>query len=244
MKIGILGVGSIGTILAQRLSVAGHDVIVANSRGPETVSADALLHGARAVEAREVSAGVDVLILSVPLNSMPAIRTVVESAPSEAVLIDTSNYYPHRDQQITLLNEGMTESEWVVEQIGRPLVKAWNAIASAPFETAATETGMRIAIPVAGDSAPAKAVAMRLVEETSLDAVDAGSLAESWRQQPGTPVYCTVRTADEVPALLERADRLASPRRRDLVIAAIQDRIQSDGDVTGEYITRVNRAIY
>ena len=246
MKIGILGAGAIGSILSDRLAGAGHDVMIANSRGPQTINAAALRGGARAVEAVDAVQGVAVLILSVPLHRVPDLTTLVEQAPTDAIVIDTSNYYPHRDQPITPIDNGQTESEWVAEQLGRPIVKAWNAVGSGPFEAASTANGTdeRIAIPVAGDNVDAKRVAMDLVEVTGLDAVDAGPLAESWRQQPGTPVYCTARLASSIPALLEAADATAAPRRRDIVITAVQERIQTDGTVTGDYITRLNRAVY
>ncbi len=246
MRIGILGAGAIGSILSNRLAAAGHDVMIANSRGPETIEPAALHGGARAVEAVDVVRDVDVLILSVPLHRVPALATLVAEAPSGAVVIDTSNYYPQRDQRISPIDEGQTESQWVAEQLGRPIIKAWNAVGSGPLEAATTESGNaeRIAIPVAGDDIDAKRVAVELVALTGLDAVDAGTLADSWRQQPGTPVYCTARPADEIAALLEAADAAAAPRRRDLVMAAVQERMEADGSVSAHYLTQLNRAIY
>src|SRR5438552_12142708 len=100
MKIGILGVGHIGKTLALKLSAAGHDVKVANSRGPETIEADALATGARAVTTAEALQDVDVAILSIPLNRLPAIAPLVAKLPAETVVMDTSNYYPQRDDKI------------------------------------------------------------------------------------------------------------------------------------------------
>src|SRR3954464_11615734 len=97
MKIGILGVGYIGKTLALKLSAAGHDVKVANSRGPETIGADVLASGASAVSAGEAGEGVDVVIFSIPLNRLPALAPLIAKVPAETVLIDTSNYYPQRD---------------------------------------------------------------------------------------------------------------------------------------------------
>lgn len=246
MKIGILGAGDIGSILSDRLAEAGHDVMIANSRGPETISPAALRGGARAVEAVDVVRGIDVLILSVPLHRVPDLAPLVAQAPTAAVIIDTSNYYPHRDQRIASIDSGQAESMWVAEQLGRPIVKAWNAVGSGPLESATTEKGTaeRVAIPVAADNTDAKRVAMELVELTGLDAVDAGLLADSWRQQPGTPVYCTARSADEIPALLEAANAAGAPQRRDIAMAAVQERIQADGSVSPDYLTQLNRAIY
>ena len=124
MKIGILGVGHIGKTLALKLPGAGHDVKVANSRGPETIGADVLASGARAVSAAEAVKDVDVVILSIPLNRLPSVAPLVADLPAETVVIDTSNYYPFRDSKIDAIEAGQVESLWVAEQLGRPVVKA------------------------------------------------------------------------------------------------------------------------
>jgi predicted dinucleotide-binding enzyme len=246
MKIGIIGAGMIGTTLAQRLATAGHDVAIANSRGPETIDPAATSTGARAVEAADVTAGVDVVIVSVPISRVPDIASLVQAAPESAVVIDTSNYYPLRDGHIQELEDGRVESLWVSEHYGRPVIKAWNAITSQSFAERVSEPGDhdRIAIPVAGDDDAAKATAMALVAATGFVAFDSGSLADSWRQQPGTPAYCTDRTADELPAALAKADAARSPKRRDLAIAAVIERAEVEGSVSAEYLVRLNRAIY
>ena len=246
MKIGILGTGHIGKTLVQKLSAAGHDVKVANSRGPETIEADVLAYGGRAVTAAEAVEGVDVVILSIPLNRLPGIAPLISGVPAETVVIDTSNYYPQRDGTIEAIEAGQVESLWVSEQLGRPIAKAWNAIGSDSFARKGKPAGSpgRIAIPVAADSKRDRKVAMALVEDTGLDAVDAGTLDESWRQQPGAPGYCTDLTREEMPAALAAAERARLPKRRDLVVAAIQERV---GDATtnpdAEYGVRLNRAL-
>lgn len=141
MKIGILGVGHIGKTLALKLSAAGHDVKVANSRGPETIEADVLASGARAVSAAEAVEDVDVVILSIPLNRLPAVAQLVAGLPAETVVIDTSNYYPQRDNKIDAIEAGQVESLWVAEQLGRPIVKAWNSIGSDSFARKGTPAG-------------------------------------------------------------------------------------------------------
>src|SRR3954465_8838441 len=104
MKIGILGVGHIGKTLALKLSVAGHDVKVANSRGPESIGADVLAGGARAVTTAQAAQDVDVVILSIPLNRLPEVAPLIQQhVPADAVVIDTSNYYPIRDGTIDAL---------------------------------------------------------------------------------------------------------------------------------------------
>jgi predicted dinucleotide-binding enzyme len=246
MRIGIIGTGMIGATLAQRLAGAGHEVSVANSRGPETIEGKVLSTGAQAVEASEVSAGVDALVVSVPLSRIPDISPLVRSAPETAVVIDTSNYYPMRDGTIAELESGQVESLWVVEKLGRPVVKAWNAIGAHSFADRATQPGAsdRIAVPVAGDDDDAKSLAMTLVEDTGFGAVDAGVLKDSWRQQPGTPAYCTDRTAEELPSFLAAADHERSARRRDIVLAAVMERSEVEGSISGDYLVRLGRAVY
>lgn len=247
MKIGILGTGHIGKTLVQKLSAAGHDVKVANSRGPETIASDVLAFGGRAVTAAEAVAGVDVVILSIPLKRIPEITPLVANLPADTVIIDTSNYYPQRDGRIEAIEAGQVESLWVAEQLGRPIVKAWNAIGSDSFARKGKPAGSpnRIAIPVAADSERERKVGMALVEDTGLDAVDAGTLSQSWQQQPGAPAYCTDLTREEVPAALAAADRARLPKRRDLAIAVIQERVgDSTTNPDADYGVRLNRALY
>jgi 8-hydroxy-5-deazaflavin:NADPH oxidoreductase len=247
VKIGILGVGHIGKTLALKLSAAGHDVKVANSRGPETIGADVLASGARAVSAAEAVEGVDVVILSIPLNRLPAAAPQVASLPAETVVIDTSNYYPMRDGRIDAIEAGQVESLWVAEQLGRPVVKAWNSIGSDSFAKKGTPAGSpdRIALPVAADRERDRKVGMALVEDTGFDAFDAGTLAESWRQQPGAPCYCTDLTRKEMPGALAAAERARLPKRRDLSVAAIFERV-GDGvkNPDAEYAVHLNRALF
>ena len=247
MKIGILGVGHIGKTLAHRLPSAGHDVKVANSRGPETIEADVLASGARAVSALEAVEGVDVVILSIPLNRLPGIRPLVAKLPADTVVVDTSNYYPMRDNNIDAIEAGEVESLWVSQLLGRPVAKAWNAIGSDSLANKAKPAGTpdRIAIPVAADRQRDREVAMALVEDTGFDAFDAGILAESWRQQPGAPAYCTDLTRDQMPAALAAAERARLPKRRELSLAAVMERL-GDGarNPDAGYAVRLNRALF
>ena len=247
MKIGILGTGHIGQTLVKKLSAAGHDVKVANSRGPETIDADILAHGARAVTAAEAVLGVDVVIMSTPLGAIPRIAPLLADVPADTIVIDTSNYYPKRDGEIAAIEAGQTESEWVAAQIGRPIAKAWNAITSASFASKGVPAGTagRVAIPVAADGERERAVAMGLVDETGLDAVHSGTLAESWRQQPGAPCYCTDLSREEMPDALASAERARLPRRRDLAIEAIMERVgNSTTNPDADYAVRLTRALF
>jgi predicted dinucleotide-binding enzyme len=247
MNIGILGVGHIGATLVERLSAAGHDVKVANSRAPETIDAAVLATGARPVWASEAGTDVEVLILSVPFHRLADVAPVVASLPSETIVIDTSNYYPSRDDRVDAIESGQVESLWVVEQLGRPVIKAWNAIGSDSFARLHGPKGSadRIAIPVAGDDDKGRATAMTLVDDTGFEPYDAGTLAESWRQQPGTPCYCTDLTLAEMPDALAAAEASRSPKRRDLAVAAIMERV--GGGTTNpdaDYLVRLNRALF
>lgn len=248
MKIGIIGAGKIGTILAERLARAGHQIRIANSRAPETVPPEALSTGATPVWASEVTEEADVVIVSVAMSRVPDIAPLVAKAPPAAVIIDTSNYFPPRDGDIKALAEGQTvESLWVQEHYGRPIIKAWNTITDVSFADKTSEAGTagRIALPVAGDDAAARALAMELVEATGFEALDAGVLTESWRQQPGTPVYMTDLTNAELPAALARADARRSWRRRDLLWAVLSERTEAEGETPGpERLLTLARAIH
>lgn len=247
MKIGILGTGNIGQTLVKTLSASGHEVMVANSRGPETIEADLLASGAHAVTSADAVRNVDVVILSTPLAAIPNIAPLLADLPEEVVVIDTSNYYPKRDGEIAAIEGGQTESEWVAGQIGRPIAKAWNAITSASFaeKGAPAGTAGRIAIPIAADGEHEREIAMRLVDETGLDPVYSGSLAESWRQQPGSPVYCTDLTSDEIPGALAATERARLPKRRDLAIDAIMERVgNSTTNPDSDYAVRLTRALF
>lgn len=247
MKIGILGSGYIGKTLVRTLSAAGHNVKVANSRGPETIEAELLSASVRASTAPDAVKDVDVVILSIPLASIPAIAPLMACVPAETVVIDTSNYYPHRDGRIEAIDAGQIESYWVSEQIGRPVVKAWNAIGSDSFATKGRPEGApdRIAIPVAADAASDRRTGLALVNDTGFDGHDAGSLFDSWRQQPGAPSYCTDLNLPELADALIAAERQRLPRRRDLGIAALQERGNSaKANPSAEVFVRLNRALF
>jgi predicted dinucleotide-binding enzyme len=231
MKIGILGTGNIGKTLVKKLSQAGHSVKVANSRGPETIDAELLSWGAQAVTTEDALSNVEVVILSIPLNRIAGIADLIARVPNDSVVIDTSNYYPQRDNKIHAIEEGQIESLWVCEQLGRPIAKAWNAIGSASLAKKGKPAGSpdRIAIPFSADRERDTKVVSALINDTGLDAFEAGSLNESWRQQPGAPVYCTDLAYSDMAAALEAAERDRLPKRRDLGVAVMQERL---GDST------------
>ena len=209
MKIGILGAGQIGGTLARRLAVLGHDVSIANSRGPETLAALANETGAKAVTPEQAAHAGDVVVVTIPLKSIPRLPAgLFAGVPDDVVVVDTGNYYPQqRDGRIDAIERGTTESRWVAERLGRPVVKAFNNIYARHLLEQGKPRGAtgRIALPVAGDDRRAKDVVIRLLDELGFDGVDAGSLDESWRQQPGTPVYGTDLDAAGVRKALAEA---------------------------------------
>lgn len=224
MNIGIIGAGKIGITLARKLGAASHLVSIANSRGPATIYAGALETGARAATATDAVKGADVVILSIPFNRIPDVSELISAVPAETVVIDTSNYFPFRDGRIAAIEQGQIESLWVVEQLRRPIVKAWNAVLSQTFKEDGKPPGAvgRIALPVAADIPAQREIGMGLVEETGFDAFDAGPLSESWRFQPSQPAYCTGLGIDALAQALAAADHEA-PKRRDASIQRVID---------------------
>jgi hypothetical protein len=160
-----------------------------------------------------VSSKADVVIVTIPEKSVPALAAGLLSAlPEDTVVVDTGNYVPQlRDGHIDDIDAGLPESQWVQSQLRRPVVKAFNTIRPASLADLGKPAGAagRIAVPVAGDDPAAKAVVLELVEQLGFDGLDAGPLAESWRQQPGTPVY----TADLPLGTTRRALADATPEQ-------------------------------
>ena len=213
MKIGIIGAGNIGGNLTRRLTALGHDVTVANSRGVESLAELVAETGAKAATAATAANEADLVVVTIPEKNIPDLpKGFLDGANEGVVVIDTGNYYAQRrDGLIAEIENGVTESRWVSNQIGHPVVKAFNGIYSVNIIEKARPQGDsdRMALPVAGDDPAAKKVVMDLIEELGFDAVDAGSIDESWRQQPGTPVYGLVGNIQSV----KNALAAASPER-------------------------------
>jgi predicted dinucleotide-binding enzyme len=215
MRIGIIGAGNIGGALTRRFAALGHDVFVSNSRGPETLEDLTAATGARAVTVEEAAHSGDVVVVTIPEGRVPQLPPELfeEVSPGVAV-IDTGNYHPRqRDGRIDEIEKGMPESCWVELKLGRPVIKAFNNIYAQHLLERGKPAGSpgRIALPVAGDDAAAKAVVIRLVDELGFDPVDAGGLDESWRQQPGTPVHGTDFDAPGVRKALSEASKERPP---------------------------------
>jgi hypothetical protein len=216
MKIGIIGAGQIGGTLTRRLTKLGHEVFVANSRGPASLADLARETGAKPVSVREAAGAGEVVVVTIPEAKIPDLpRDLFAGVPDDVVVIDTGNYYPReRDGRIGDIEVGMAESRWVEDQLSRPVVKAFNNIYAQHLLERGRPAGSRgrIALPVAGDDKRAKDIVMRLVDELGFDAVDAGGLDESWRQQPGTPVYTTDFDAEGVRRALAQASKERTPK--------------------------------
>jgi 8-hydroxy-5-deazaflavin:NADPH oxidoreductase len=215
MRIGIIGAGNIGGTLARRLAALGHDVSIANSRGPASLAAFAKEGGARAVSVEQAARSGDVVIISIPEKNIARLpATLFEGVPDHVVVVDTGNYYPQqRDGRIEAIENGSTESRWVADQIGRPVVKAFNNIYANHLRDRGRPKGAkdRIALPVAGDDKRAKGIIIDLLDQLGFDGVDAGTLDESWKQEPGTPVYGTDFDAAGVKRALSEAKQERTP---------------------------------
>jgi 8-hydroxy-5-deazaflavin:NADPH oxidoreductase len=225
MKIGIIGAGNIGSSLAGHFRRLQHEVLIANSRGPQTLSEVAQKTGATPVDAVEAARGADLLVIAVPMMSVPMLpKDLLADLPSSSPVIDTGNYYPLRDGVISEIQSGMIESEWTARVLGRPVIKAFNNIVADSLFHKGLPKGSkeRIALPVAGDDLKSKQLVMALIDEMGFDALDAGALSSSWRYQPGTPAYCSDPTIQQLPKLLQRAkrDRAAGNRDRAAKIMA------------------------
>ncbi|MEV7020077.1 NADPH-dependent F420 reductase [Streptomyces sp. NPDC093991] len=225
MRISIIGAGDIGSQVARSLAKAGHELSIANSRGPETLRELAAETGATPMAARDAVRGADVIVLSVPFGKIPAMKDLFADVPASTTVVDMTNYYPIRDTVIEGIDDTQPESEWVSNQIGHTVIKAWNTVFSHTIASHARQAGdpKRIALPVAGDDTAGKKVVMQLVEDTGFDAIDAGSLADSWRLQPGSPVYCTDLQAEELRAGLARANRSRLTADRDAEMEALRN---------------------
>ena len=211
MRIGVIGAGSMGGILARHLAKRSHHVSIANSRGPESLTALAAEIGATPVSVVDAAKAGEIVIIAIPTKAIADLpRTLFANVQSSVVVIDIGNYHPKlRDGRIDAIDRGMLDSQWVAQHIGRPVIKAFNNILAESLLKKGVPRGTkgRIALPVAGDSSDAKAAVLRLVDDLGFDPVDGGDLDNSWRQQPGTPAYCRDLEAAALQRALSEADR-------------------------------------
>jgi predicted dinucleotide-binding enzyme len=212
MTIGLIGAGHIGSQVARLAIASGHDVVISNSRGPETLAGLVAELGpkARAATAVEAAKAGEIVVVTVPLKNY---RDVPVEPLAGKVVIDTNNYYPERDGHIPELDdESTTTAELLQAHLPTSkVVKAFNHIYAAQLTTDGRPAGTpgRRALVIAGDDAAAQATVPALLDQFGFDTVDAGPLAEGWRIQRDTPGYGPRRTADELRKDLAAAKRYA-----------------------------------
>ena len=224
--IGLIGSGNIGSTVARLAVAAGHDVVLSNSRGPETLVdlVTELGDRARAATTRQAAAAADLAVVTIPLR---AYREVPTEPLAGKVVIDTINYYPERDGAFAELDEERTTTSELLQQHlpDSRVVKAFNNIFFRNLAQLARPGGSpeRSALPIAGDDTSAKAAVTAFLDEIGYDAHDVGVLAEGWRYQRDTPAYVTpyADTADDMaPRQATAQDRVpllaAAKRYRDM----------------------------
>jgi 8-hydroxy-5-deazaflavin:NADPH oxidoreductase len=214
--VGLIGSGNIGSTVAKLAVAAGHDVVLSNSRGPETLRDLVAELGprARAATSAEAGAAGDLVVVTIPIKAYP---DVAGSALAGTTVIDTGNYYPARDGQIPELDsKSLTDSELLLRYLpGANVVKGFNNIFFRHLLSLARPGGAadRSYLPIAGDDAAAKAAVTAFLDSIGYGAVDGGTLADGWRQQPGTPVYATPYGPFE--------DEKGTPAGEDVIRAAL-----------------------
>jgi 8-hydroxy-5-deazaflavin:NADPH oxidoreductase len=211
--IGLIGAGNIGSQLARLAVRHGYNVVISNSRGPQTLTGLVAELGpkARAATPAEAARAGDIVVVTVPLKSY---RAVPVAPLAGKVVIDPNNYYPERDGHIAALDgESTTTSELLQAHLPTSkVVKAFNHIYAAALTTDGQPRGTanRRALAIAGDDAAAKGTVARIIDEFGFDTVDIGPLKESWRIQRDTPGYGPRRTASELREDLAAAKRSAA----------------------------------
>jgi 8-hydroxy-5-deazaflavin:NADPH oxidoreductase len=208
MKIGVIGAGNIGQALARLALASGHQVRVANSRGPESLRELTAALGCEADMSAGAAAFGDVVILAIPLRAFDAL-----AAPDfeGKIVLDATNYYPGRDGAIEALDTHQDTTSGLLQRRlpGARVVKFFNAIMARDIGADAKPSGApgRRALPIAGDDAEAKRVASELVDQFGYDPVDAGPLAQGWRFERAMPAYCLPMDAQHLRTALASAQR-------------------------------------
>jgi len=207
-----------GGTLIRQYSRAGHSVKMANSSGTEKLKSLAIETGASAVTLADVVTDVDVIVISIPLIEIPKLpQHLFKNTRTNITIIDTCNYYPIRDGIIEDIENGIPESVWVSNQLQRHVIKAYNNILYRSLVNSGLPKGAdsRIALPISGDEKQSKDLVSILVGDSGFDSMDYGSLQESWRQQPGSPVYCTDLTLPQLQKSIQKARKELLPERRE-----------------------------
>jgi len=220
MNIGIIGSGEMGICLASKFIKLGHTVSIANSRGPASIKKLTADIGAEAATIEEAIKNKQVIIVSIPTKNVPALKYLFKNLSNDVVVIDTMNYYPNlRDEAIPALDRTGIDSLWVQEQLGVPIIKVFNSILATSIKDLDRPKGEknRIALAVSGDNSKAKEVVFKLVDALGFDPFDIGMIALSWKQQPGSTIYCRDINLDE---LKKRVDAMGTEwsKMRDTIL--------------------------
>ncbi|MGZ3928052.1 MAG: NADPH-dependent F420 reductase [Mucilaginibacter sp.] len=222
MDIGIIGSGEMGICLATKFIKLGHRVSIANTRGPASLKQLAEDIGAEPASVEDATKNKQVIIIAIPQKNIPHLpKDLFKALPDDVVVIETGNYYPNlRDGVIPELVESGIDSLWVQEQLGRPVVKAFNSILATSVKDLGKPAGDkdRVAMSISGDSLHAKAVVAKLVDELGFDSYDLGDITRSWQQQPGSPIYCRDINRAEIKKRLDLIETDWS-KMQDIIIA-------------------------
>jgi predicted dinucleotide-binding enzyme len=243
MRIGIIGAGEMGGTLIRQYSKAGHKVKMSNSSGTKKLKSLASETGASAVTLEDVVTDVDVIVISIPLVGILKLpQQLFKNISSNTIIVDTCNYYPIRDGIIKEIEEGMPESVWVSHQLQLPVIKAYNNILYRSLVNSGLPKGndSRTALPIAGDDKQSKDLVSILIDDSGFDCLDYGSLQDSWRQQPGSPVYCTDLTLSQLKKSIVKANKELLPERRELGLKYI---LNHDPELWKDNVNH-NRKIY
>jgi 8-hydroxy-5-deazaflavin:NADPH oxidoreductase len=243
MEIGFIGTGHVGTGLIGKFAQLGHSVKISNSRGVQSLTALSSETGATPVSLSDAVREVEVVVIAIPLSAMSMLpKRLFADVPDDVTIIETSNYFSYRDRRVPEIDAGKVEAVWVSEQLGRPTVKTFTNIIAHHIADAGLPKGApgRIALAVSSNDEKAKRTASVLVDEAGFDPFDAGSLEDSWRQQPGSPAYCTDLTIQELSAALARAERANLPGNRDEFLR----RYFENTSISAKQIVELGRAVF
>lgn len=243
MDIGIIGAGEIGGTLARHYARVGHSVKIANASGIEKLRKIAKETGAFPVELVDAVTDVDVIVISIPYFAVCHLPSgLFSNLNHNTTIIDTCNYYPIVNGVIREVVDGMNESVWVAKQIGRPVIKAYNSIFYRSLVSSGLAEGnpSRVALPIAGDDRRSKEIVADLINESGFDSYDQGTLQDSWRQEPGSPAYCTDLTLGQLMKSISKARKELLPERRELGLKYIIEL----GAERWRDLVQMNRKIY
>lgn len=227
LNIGVIGAGQIGGTLIRQYTKAGHNVKMTNASDLDKLKQLASETGAHAGTLKDTITDVDVIVLSIPFVQVPELpKHAFRDRHSGIPIIDTCNYYPIRDGLIKEVEEGMLESIWVSNHLQRPVIKAYNNIFAESLIYSGKPKGdpNRIALPISGDDKNAKEIVAILIDISGFDSLDYGALQESWKQQPGSPVYCTDLTLSQLQKSLAIASPKGLPEKRELGLKYILEK--------------------